>query len=204
MRRLAIPAILLLFLLALGPGCILEEKVIEVVVSAETCAEFEEDEDSENFTTPVTIDYAEEIEDILADNGISRSDIMRAKLMKASYEVTSFSHTHDWVISGEITVERTDDPEGPATLVEYTSQSLEAALGVETPAALDPAGVTLINDALDDFVNGDDDVTLIFAVNNGDVGPTSPSPADRLVFTWRACVVVHVLVAEELEVPDPL
>ena len=100
-------ALALIVLLGLAStSCILDEKVLEIVLRGSTCAEFEEYDEDETFATPDTIDMAEEVEDILEDAGISRDEIVEAKLIKAGYQVTDFDNTHDWVISGVITVER--------------------------------------------------------------------------------------------------
>lgn len=197
----AVFAAVALCLLLGGPGCVLEEKVIEIVLKGETCAEFQENHDSEEFTTPVTIDYAERIDDILEDNDLGRSDIKRAKVMSATYQVTDFDHTHDWSISGYITVENLTGG-GPETVVNYTDQSLIAAQPAPVTASLDADGVLVINQALQDYLDGGYP-TLRFTVQNGSVDP-SPSPSDPIVFTWEACIKIHVSYQEELEVPDPL
>jgi hypothetical protein len=200
-RNHLILAVAVLCLALGGPGCILEEKVIEVVLTGSTCAVFVENHDTENFTTPVLLDYANEIDEILMDNGLSRDDIAMAKVMSATYQVTSFDHSHDWTISGVITVEWVG-ASAAETIVSYTAQSVEAAEPVPVQASLDADGVQVINDALADYLNGGYPM-LRFEVVNGDVSPT-PSEADRLVFTWESCIKVHILYQEELEVPDPL
>ncbi len=194
-------AVILLCLLLGSPGCVLEEKVIEVVFTGGTCVEFSENHETEEYTTPVTLDYAGTIDDILADQGLGRSDIAEAKVMSASYQVTVFDHSHDWTISGYITVEHIGNG-GPANIIDYTDQSLLAAQPAPVPAPLNSAGVSVINEALQDYIDGGYPM-LRFEVNNGSVTP-SPSASDRLVFTWEACIKIHVLYQEELKVPDPL
>ncbi len=194
---LVVLAILLIF----GTGCIMDEKVIEIVVSSSTCVEFSENEDSETFSTVAVVDYAGEIDEILEDHGLDRSDIKEAYVVEASYEVTDFAHDHDWHISGQIDVARTDEPAGPALLIDYTDQSVEDALGTAIAASLNSEGVELLNNALDDYIAGASPV-ISFEVVNGDVEP-DPSSSDRLVFTWQACVTLHIIVVETIEVPDP-
>jgi hypothetical protein len=203
MRKIAflLSSLILTSLILGGAGCVLEEKVIEVVLTGETCAEFLEDHETEEFTTPVTIDYGAEINAILTDNGLSRSDIAMAKVMKATYQVTEFDHGHDWTISGTVTAEHLGNG-GPATIIDYTDQSLLAAQAAPVPADLNPAGVGVVNEALQAYLDGAYPI-LVFEVNNGSVEP-SPSPSDRLVFTWEACITIHILYQEEVEVPDPL
>jgi hypothetical protein len=191
--------LLLVFVVMGGVSCILEDKVIEIVLTGTTCATFHENEDSENFTTPETLDYGDEIEDILADNGISRDDIVSAVVVGGMYTVTAFSHTHDWTCSGEITVRRDAGPD--MTLIEYTSVSLMATLGVDVTADLEPGGVTILDDALQDFLAGANPVLTFTVVSEtGDVDP-DPSPSDPLVFDWKACITIHVTMDEDFEGP---
>ena len=187
-------------------GC-LEEKVLEVVFGNTTCAEFQENHTSSNWTEPLDLNYADEISQILEDNGISRSDILSAHLVSGTYEVTSFAGAHDWTITGSITVQRLDAPApgsspGPATIIDYSSVSIQASLGVVNAVPLNSGGVDVINDALQDFINGLNPV-IRFTVNNGSVSPT-PSTSDPIVFDWEACIFTQVIVSQTLDVPDPL
>lgn len=201
-RYLSIAALaLLLCAVSVSNNCIMEEKVIEIVLTDKTCKDLEEDHDSANFVTPAIIDYADEIDAILADKGYSREKIHSAKVISASYKVTDFSHTHDWEISGYIDAERMDITDGPATLINYTSQSITGAMGDFVIAPLEEPGVDLLNRALADYLEGSDPVIRI-AVHNGSVVPT-PSAADRIVFDWMACIHIYVTTLEELEAPDP-
>jgi len=203
--RFLIPVLLVLLAFALsGSDCLLYEKVLDVVYLHTTCVDFEQVEDSEEFTTPEIVDYADEINEILEDNDIEKSDIQTAHVVSASYEVTDFEHTHDWTISGAITVRRTDEAGATVNIVEYTSQSVQDALGERTPATLVQEGVDLLNDALDDFLAGDDDVTLEFTVvsTTGDVDP-DPSPSDVMEFDWRACIAFHIVATVTTDAPDP-
>ncbi|NIM18815.1 MAG: hypothetical protein GTO42_02170 [Candidatus Latescibacteria bacterium] len=189
-------------------GCILDEKVIQIVATGETCSEeFEEDSQSEQFSTPSVVDYAKEIDRILADNDLTRDAILDAWLVGASYSVTDFSQTHDWMISGAITVERQDITAGPDTLVEYTQQSVAAALGETIPAVLNGNGVAIINQALQQYIAGTYNPVLVFTVENGTArsspGNTPPSTSDPIVFKWIACVKIQVLIDEAYDVPDP-
>jgi hypothetical protein len=203
MKRIAYTALtaVALSLLLGGTGCVIEDKVIEVVVTGETCAQFAENHDTEEFTTPVTIDYAQRIDEILEDEDLDRSDIAAAKVMSATYQVTAFDHSHDWTISGYITVEELGDG-GPARIIDYTDQSLLAAQAEPVQAQLNEAGVSIVNEALQAYLDGGYPM-LRFEIDNGSVEP-APSASDRLVFTWEACIKIHILHREEVEVPDPL
>jgi len=190
-----------LWLILAGGGCVLEEKVIEVVYTGETCAEFLEAHESAQFTTPVIDDYGDRINDILEEEGLNRDDILAAKVMSAAYQVTEFDHGHDWTISGYITAEHIGNG-GPAAILTYTDQSLVAAMPEAVPADLNSDGVAVVNEALQAYLDGGYPM-LKFEVHNGTVQP-APSPTDSLVFAWEACIKIHVVYSEELEVPDPL
>lgn len=187
-------------LMTLG-GCLLEEKVIEIVLSGETCADFEEDHATGDFSSESTLAYGQEILDILEDNDIDRSDIARAFVMGGSYEVTDFSHSHDWIVSGTIFVERIGTVAEPDTLLRYTSQPLSEALDNQIWAELHDDGVGLLNTALADFLGGAMPF-LRFTVENGTTTPP-PSASDHIVFDWRTCIKMHLIYVEEFDFPDP-
>ena len=144
---------LLLFLFGLiqiSGGCIMEDRVVELVVSETTCVEFVEDQSSVSFVTPATVNYAAMLNEILDDNDISREDIVSARLVSASYGVTHVDPAHDdWKITGSITIERVDKTDGPETLWDYTSVAIADALGKTIPAVLNGDGVGVLNRALD-------------------------------------------------------
>jgi hypothetical protein len=182
-----------------GDSCALEERVIDIVITDRTCVTFSENHQSEDFDTEALVNYSDEIGAILEDHGVSRSEIESAHVVSASYEVTSFKQDHDWEISGSVTVERVDIADSSATLIDYTSESVQALLHNETSADLTPKGVSLLNDALDDFVAGENP-KLLFTVENAQVVPP-PDAGDPIVFTWRACVTLHVVFVETADVP---
>jgi hypothetical protein len=195
-------AVLLVLLTFGGSGCLLEQKVLDIVFTGRTCAEFEENHTSAGWTTSSTVDYADEIRGILIDNDIDIDRIKEAMLVSASYEVTDiFEPAYDCTLSGHITVQR--GMGAAKTLVSYTSQSLQDALDNSTAAILDTAGVAVIDAALADFLmNPYASIVLTFAVENGSVVPP-PTPEDPLHFIWEACVQLHMVYSEEFDVPDP-
>jgi hypothetical protein len=188
-------------LVAIGSGCILEDTGIEIVIKDSYCLSFAEDEDSETFTTPSTIDLAEELDEALEDNDVDPDQVVRASMIIATYQVTD-PPAHDWTLSGQITVRRTDVAEGPVVIVDYASQALSDCTAEPVYATLNQAGVDLVNDAIDDYLGGVMRPVLEFSVENGDCSP-SPSETDRLIFTWEACVLYYAVVADTLSVPDP-
>jgi hypothetical protein len=199
-----IAALLVLGLAGSLVGCkLLQMKVIEVVLKETTCMEFREREDSANFNTPETVDVADQIDDALASQEMTRADIRDARLLAGSYEVTWLEDAgHDWLISGNILIQRDDIADGPEIIVDYTNQSLETAeVEGEIFADLNPAGVALFNRALEDYVAGFDPV-LTFTVSNDACTP-APSPADSLKFDWTGCMYMYLIFKKDLEVFDP-
>jgi hypothetical protein len=194
-------ALLLVGLVAGAGGCIMEDKIIEVVVTNETCGEFEQNSASVNFSSVVIVDYASEIDQALADNDVSRGDIVTARIVSVSYGVTSFSQTHDWTVSGGVNVRRLDVSDGPAAVFEYTSVSVAGALDKSIPADLIADGVGVLNRALDAYVAGGNPV-LQLVLSNGSVSPT-PSQQNPIIFGWKTCVVTQIVTRKSLEVPDP-
>ncbi|MFH1865621.1 MAG: hypothetical protein ABIK85_07035 [Candidatus Eisenbacteria bacterium] len=207
MKNKTIKAVAILLILGVAGsmvGCkLLQEKVIEIVLRTSACVEFNEREDSAEFTTPEMIDVAEEVDEALASADLSRTDIIEAKLLAGSYDVTWLEDAgHDWGISGTILVQRDDITDGPEVIVDYSSQSLEDALAEgEIFADLNPDGVALFNRALDDYIAGMDPV-LTFTVSNDACAP-APSPADSLKFDWTGCMYMYVIVEQEPDVIDP-
>ncbi len=198
MKRTSLVIMLTLVLGALaGPGC-LKDKVLDVVLTGETSADFAQDEASANFTTPVTIDMGQEIRNILTDNGYTVEDLKDAFMTSAFYGVLTFNQSHDWEITGRIDVTYKSTT---ATAITYTSQSVQGALGKKMSVPLEQGGVDLINQALDDFRAGQNN-PLTFTVVNGSVNP-APSGSDRMVFTWRAWIDIQVILDETVTVPDP-
>lgn len=191
-------AVLAVCLPPLALSACLEEKVLEIVLTGETYADFSQNETTSSWTEPAVIDMGQEIRDILEDNGYGEEDLISAHVTSASYGVTSFSQAHDWTITGTITVTYNGSTE---TIIDYTSQSVQAALGQKISAPLEQPGVDLINSALQDFLDGQNPV-LTFTINNGSTTPV-PSGADPMIFDWRAWLAVQIVLSESVEVPDP-
>jgi len=204
--RKTLTAVLLLALgcaLLAGTGCLLEEKVIEIVLSQATCVEFQEREDNESFTNPETLDYADRIDEILDDNDLVRADIDSMVVSSITYEVTYFPPPQgahdDWELTGEVWIKRNDAVVDSAVIVDLTTQSILDALDTPTPADLNAAGVAILNDAINDYISGMNPV-LVFRLDTttGDVDP-DPSPADSLIFDWKACIKLQLVSELELE-----
>ncbi len=194
---------LIAFLAGLS-GCLTEERRAQIVLGDENCEEFDEVHDSENFTTPYFLDIADELDSLLEDNELSRSDIVDAFLVSGAYEVLSFEQAHGWDLAGIITVERVGSIEDPDTLLDYRDYiTVDATIvGDKTYVDVHEDGVAIINQALDDFIAGENPILRIVIVN-GDVEP-SPSGADPLDFLWEFCLFIQVITELDIDVYDPL
>ena len=187
-------------------GCkLLHDKVIDVVLRNTCEMDFRTREDSGNYVgDPEVIDIAEDIDDALAafDPPLERSDITDARMLSASYEVTWLEYPtspeHDWTIKGEIWLRY---GRAESVIVDYSGQSLYEADGAgEIVADLNPSGVSLFNEALEDFLDGDDPV-LTFWVKGDECVP-APTASDSLKFDWTARVHMYVVSPFRLEVFD--
>jgi len=208
-----------LALILTAPGCkILDEKTLDVILNSEACAGFSQNSVSENFEDVAVIDIQDELNDAIDNNGYSKSDVTDATIVGASVGVTSFTQAHDWIISGQIVVEYliidTSIPDttvaNQAILLNYTSQSVQAALGQKIPVPLTDNGVDVLQQALDQFladaVLPPQKAVLRFTVQNGSARTPQddpPSPSDPIVFDWMACINIHVVIPQSVEVPDP-
>ncbi len=198
MKRTIISVLMAAGLVALAvPGC-LEEKVLDIVLTSETSYDFHEDQASTTWATPVVVEIGKEIQDLLDKNGYNVAHIKSAHVTSASYGVVDFPPHADWTISGEIQVTYGTQTE---TVLSYTSQSIQGALGRKIPATLGSAAVNLMNQALSDFLSGQTPV-LVFTVVNGSVTP-APTPVDHIIFDWRAWLGIQVIIDQKVEVPDP-
>jgi hypothetical protein len=205
-KYMSLTALVLLLVFALGvSNCIMETKVMEVVLTDNTCMPFSTESEDEVFTDVEFVDYAAEIDSILVANELSREDLIAAHLVSATYTVTDFEQSTDWTISGAISVERNDIVHGPETLIVYTEQSVPDGVGAVIPAHLHPAGVAVIDSALYDYINNGRNPVFVFRILNGDVDPnpspegTSPGP---IRFSWEGCIEIHVITRYEGDFPD--
>ena len=197
----ALALLLVVGLAVAATSCkLLHEKVIEIVLNSSACMDFEEREDSAQFTTPETVDVADDIDDALSEAGVSRDDLVEARLIGATYEVTWLDDPgHDWEIEGEIILSYAGEE---STIVDYSEQSLYDALGAgKIKADLNQSGVNLFNKALGDYMDGWNPV-LTFTVSNDACTP-SPSPSDSLKFDWTGCMHMYIIVEQEPDVIDP-
>ena len=199
-------ALLIVLGLAVGvTGCkLLHERVIDIVLRNSAAIDFEVREDSANYVgDPQVIDIAEGIDDALGgfDPPLDRADIEEAGLVAATYEVTWVGDPepwHDWEISGSIWIKY---GLAESVIIDYSEQWLYDALGAgEIYAELNASGVTLFNQALEDYRSGQNPV-LSFWMDGDGCDPT-PSGSDSLKFDWTARIYMYVVSPVTLEVAD--
>jgi hypothetical protein len=190
-----------------GDGCIMKEKVFEIVLFSETSAEFPQNETSATFANPAVVDFDQDLDDALAEAGYSRGDIISAEVQAGHYGALNNESAHDWIISGQITMERLGPGgTGPVTAMTYTSQSVDAAIGKKIKAPIEPGAIDIVNDALAEYLDGQQGIQMEFVIDNGSaVGPQgeSPSGADPMVFRWKAWITITVILSDEADWPDP-
>lgn len=205
MRRAINTAILLLFVVSVAGfnGC-LQDRETEVVLNDENCEAFDENRTSVGSPMLYTLDVAAEVNGLLADNDVSREQILEAFLVSASYEITDYptlAQQSVWEIAGAITVERVGSGNPPDTLLNYTDYITvsRAAVGEKTCVTLEEGGVAVVNDALADYIAGSNDVVLLFTVAYGDIEP-DPSASNPMIFSWEFCLFMQVLTTLETEI----
>ena len=208
MKKILLASVLLLlFLMAGGTGCILDTKIVEIVLSDWACVTFDEVHTSVSNNPADTLDYAEQLDQLLADNDMSRSDIKSAHVVKATYEVTEVTSTDDFTITGMIRVQRGDIADGPEVIVNYDSQAITPGeIGIVHNAPLNGAGVALLNRALADYLDDSGPPlypTLIFTTEQGTIVPT-PTDLNPLLFKWQGCILFQFTFDQEFEFPDPI
>ncbi len=199
-------ALLIVLGLAVGvTGCkLLHEKVVDVVLRNSAAIDFVVREDSANYVgDPLVIDIAEDIDDALGgfDPPLERVHIKEAGLLAATYEVTWVGDPepwHDWEISGSIWIKY---GLAESVIIDYPELWLYDALGAgEISAELNASGVSLFNQALDDYRSGHDPVLSFWM--EGDGCDPLPSGDDNLKFDCTARIYMYVVSPVTLEVPD--
>jgi hypothetical protein len=105
-----------------------------------------------------------------------------------------------------VTVQRTDIAGPVVELLSYDGVSVKGSLDKKTVATLEPAGVGVINAALDVFTNPDSlsvSPVLEFVTSNESVTPP-PSSGDAIIFDWTLWIRYQVVAPAVFETFDPL
>jgi hypothetical protein len=177
-------------------GCVLSES--DLVITDQVCVNIDEVQTTGSFSTFVVADeFKEQLEKKLAENGKSPKDVKSIHMLSASFKSVKVQ-PHDWIVDADIDIQRQDTDggpitDGPAPLVSFDNQSLQALKGAPNVPTLAAAGVELVDRALASLLTGEDP-RLVLVVNNESVTPT-PSASDAMAFTTTACVKFQVVVS---------
>ena len=176
-------------------GCILNGS--DLVITDEVCIDIDEVQTDGSFSTfAVADDFKEQLEKKLAQHNKGPKDVKSIHMVSASFKTVKVS-PHDWTVTADIDIARDDNgdstyEDGPAPLVEFNNQSLQALKGAPNKPSLHADGVALVDRALDSLLNGDDP-SLVLIVNNESVTP-DPSSSDPMAFTTKACVKFQIVI----------
>jgi hypothetical protein len=202
-RKFAFVAAPVALIVALAAGCVYDSLSSQVVVTDKVVVQFKEYRESPSIGSAVVADdFRTRLLDILDQNNAKIEDVQDITMVSGTYKVASPSKAaHDWTVTGKVTMRRQDDPNGPVTdgpadFVNLTSQSLAAAKTKPVPANLNSAGVAIVNDALDDLLQGADPRLVVEMVSDNIV--PAPSPSDPLEFSWLAEVTFQVVINVDL------
>ncbi|UCG50717.1 MAG: hypothetical protein JSW58_10965 [Candidatus Latescibacterota bacterium] len=187
-------------MLIFASGCVYDELASEVVVTEKVVVQFKEHRVSPDINSAVVCDrFRQRLLGILDDHGATLDDIVSITMVSGQYKVAkpAKDKSIDWTVAGDVTVARQDDPsgpvtEGPETFVNFTTQPLQPAKSTPIYADLNSAGVTVINNALEDLRNGGDP-RLVLNMGSDNITP-APSPSNPLDFSWLAMVTFQVVI----------
>jgi len=183
-----------------GDGCIMKKKVFEIVVKSETSADFEARGSSGSFQDFADVNLDQDIDKALKDAGYSRDDIKKAVVMAGYYGTIINRNDHDWTVGGAVTVAR-GIAGTPVQVMTYTTESVDGLIGVKKKAKLNQAAVDLVNNAVNDYLAGQNGIVLRFTLDNATMTPT-PS-TNEVDFDWRAWIEIQVILSESADWPDP-
>jgi len=184
--------------LAVKNGCVFDETSGEAVVKKRVCVLFNESQETGTFTSSVVCDlFKKRLLEVLDEYDLELSDIERIGVIGGRYKVVKLLG-HDWTMTASVAVSRQDDAsgpvtDGPAVLLNMTTQSLRSLKGKPTVADLNSDGVDLLNRALNDLLTGADP-RIVLTLGDTDVDPV-PTAEDPLDFKWLACVDFQVMMS---------
>ncbi len=184
--------------LAVSSGCVYDELATEIVVTEKINVQFDEYRTTADIGSAVVVDdFKMKLMAKLDEYDVELEDVTAITMVSGEYKVTKPSRSHDWTVTGEVTIKRQDDPSGPVTegpeiFVNLTNQPLGDAKGKPVPADLNSAGVGVVNNALADLLTGADP-RLIVTMESDDITP-APTAADPLSFMWQARIVFQIVI----------
>jgi len=209
---LLLGALTLVSLLVVLNGCILQTTEITIVVGDFVCTSFEESHDSENYMDEtVTVDdsFFEDLDEILADNGLTKDDIEEVSVIGVYYQVVTGptpppAPATGWTVSGRIWIE----VDGGGRELIATSPPIVLTEPMADPVQIttDDAGLAELNAAVNAYLttaNPGSYPTIVFTADReaGDISPT-PTPGSPFTLTWNGCLSMRVAFTEEYDIYD--
>ncbi len=184
--------------LVLTPGCMFKNS--DVVITEKVCVTLDEYQTTGTFESFVVCDqFKTKLLEALAENGLQLDEVKRITMKEGTFKTYEVK-PHDWKVTAEIDIARqdvVDGPydDGPESFVTFNRQSLKKLMGRPQDADLHRHGVKLVDRALDSLLDGEDP-RLVLIINNESVVPT-PSEADPMQFTFKACVEFQIVVKKK-------
>jgi hypothetical protein len=155
-RRIGIPLALVLAAQVAGSGCLLfpevEDRVVDLALGASTTATLTASGEINTLDDRDTVDVVNDVDlaGVLADAGIDVSDLKSIAVSGVSYRISRADPTTGRAIqNGTVTIQRAGGPE--TTLISNFASAADAVTPFQT-AALDAAGVLVLNDILADIL----------------------------------------------------
>ena len=207
LHRLFPIAVIALAGLSLGSGCPtvpkIEDRVVELALGASTTLElpaagiinvYNQTSPPENLATDINLNQ------ILSDGGINVSDVKAIKLAGISYRVTvPDPSTGRSIDNATVSAQRAGDPSATPLITGF-SQSVSAASTWQT-APLSAAGVTLVNQLLDDIlVSAKNGTPLANPTLTYHVLGTSNPQGQTTNFTWQIRLDLSILGTVKVKV----
>jgi hypothetical protein len=192
MKTSFLSLLLAICLIAALTSCIYDPQTGTIVVSEKICVNMDQYETDGDIGARAVCDkFRESLMADIEKHGATLDDVNDISVTSATYKMVKLEG-HDWHLTADVKVSRVDVSDGPATLVSFSNQSIDALNSKPTTAALNAAGVALLNRALDDLLAGGDPQVVIELVDESIV--PVPSVSDPLAFKWLACVEFQAVV----------
>ena len=197
---------LVVALAVMNGGCLLipdiKDKVVELAVTGSTVVEFHATGLINSFDEMKTIDLRDSVDlpGILDDAGIDVSKVTNISLSGVAYRISvADPEPSRQIVNGMVTVTRGGGSEQP--LVTAFSAPAGAVTGYTT-ATLDPAGVTQLNNLLDEWLaelQGGALANTVFSYHVS--GGSTPSNVDT-EFYWQVKITISITGSIEVSVPS--
>lgn len=182
-----------------GDSCVVEERTVDIVVTANIPAEWSTAGylTGGSGTATLPVNAAEDVEDAL-DKLDEDSTIDSVLVAGACYEVISSSghnarRTGDVYIDGAWLLHF----DVPNNLAGTTGDTDGATLTLKKP------GVDLLNSRLDQYLESRNPSLLSFTFSASWTSDPAPTQQDPDSFIWKTCVILQVRGSVTLDVPNP-